>query len=603
MEIFRRRISWVIGAVTVLMAAAHVHAGTAKLTVQTKPPGALVYLDGNNTGVRTPARLMVEPGKHRLRLVKSGYHPLTRTIEVYSDIGFASFNLKPDRKQTPNNDNSHNNHARHHGRTNRVYKPAPKEHGNNTRLNSSDENKKRHQPVRNVRVIRRGTYQKSSKPKRQEPTTLNALPKNNPFKEWIKKNESRKKSNDKARPLPAKPEKVPEERQAFPLIKSNKEKKTIKNEAEKNPAAEALKEDPSKEDQTAETVPPFPEAAESRDVSARKDKADLNTLEEKENAPSNKSADDASGLEEQQQGIRRIEAPEDIETGEELDGPLIAAPAPEVEWPPSAESTLYSSARGLPHFPEKFNVLLLGLDRRDRRGILATGAKIPLKKLRRKPANADVIMVFQLDFIDNQVRAISIPRDTRVYIPRHGYRKMNAAYAYGREKLARRVVESFLDIEIHRTVTADWRGAKKNIALFKRLGLDYHGYSEKEMFWHLRKRSFRRGDFRRIERQQKFMRYALSELLRLYNRTRQAEGTSAMVKKNLLDMAIKKALEELITDFTEEEIHILAYAMRDYEFREMSMGKVRGRGGRRHGRYYYFPYRNHSFDDIVARIE
>jgi anionic cell wall polymer biosynthesis LytR-Cps2A-Psr (LCP) family protein len=285
-------------------------------------------------------------------------------------------------------------------------------------------------------------------------------------------------------------------------------------------------------------------------------------------------------------------------------------PEPEIDWPESAEQLMYKAAADLPQFPEKFNVLLLGLDRRDARGILATGRPYTVKQLRRRRANSDVIMVAQLDFVDKQVRVVSIPRDTKVRIPRRrGHRKINAAYAYGREKTSKRVVGGLLGIEIHRTVVADWRSVKKCISLFKGLGLDYNGFSEKEMFWHLRKRSFRRGDFRRIERQQTFMRYALGEYLRLYNETRDSQGTVGMVKRGVLDMAVKQGLEVVETDFTYEEAQLLTYAFREYDIRRITMAQLSGRGRLEgaedgdNGVYFFNPSRRHSFDDIIAKAE
>jgi len=283
---------------------------------------------------------------------------------------------------------------------------------------------------------------------------------------------------------------------------------------------------------------------------------------------------------------------------------------PKVTWPHSAEDLLYQAASDLPTFPEKFNVLLLGLDRRDRRGILATGAEIPLEKLRKKRGNSDVIMVFQLDFTEGRIKVVSIPRDTKVYIPGYrGGRKINAAYAYGRERKAKQVVERFLDIEIHRTVVADWRSAKKCIEMFKKLGLDFKGYSEKEMFWYLRKRSFAGGDFTRIKRQQAFIRHAMGEYLRLMQQGRNAGGTMGLVRRQVMDMAMQQGLEVVETDLTHEEVKLLTYAFRNYDVSNMTMGRVRGRGvlegqDQDHGGvYFYRAYRNHSFDDIIARLE
>lgn len=61
------------------------------------------------------------------------------------------------------------------------------------------------------------------------------------------------------------------------------------------------------------------------------------------------------------------------------------------------------------------NVLVLGVDTREVEG----------------DQNADVIMIARVDFITNEVRVVSIPRDLQVEIPGHGLSKINGAYNVG----------------------------------------------------------------------------------------------------------------------------------------------------------------------------
>ena len=51
---------------------------------------------------------------------------------------------------------------------------------------------------------------------------------------------------------------------------------------------------------------------------------------------------------------------------------------------------------------------------------------------------SDTLMVATIDPAKKETALLSIPRDTRVAIPRNGYDKINAAYAYGGEKLTQR---------------------------------------------------------------------------------------------------------------------------------------------------------------------
>lgn len=68
-------------------------------------------------------------------------------------------------------------------------------------------------------------------------------------------------------------------------------------------------------------------------------------------------------------------------------------------------------------WPDKryINVLVLGVDTRDAE----------------EDQNADVIIIARVDFVSNEVRAVSIPRDLEVEVPGHGRHKINGAYNIG----------------------------------------------------------------------------------------------------------------------------------------------------------------------------
>lgn len=68
-----------------------------------------------------------------------------------------------------------------------------------------------------------------------------------------------------------------------------------------------------------------------------------------------------------------------------------------------------------------------------------------------------------LNFNSDDVSLLSIPRDTRVYIERQGYQKINAAYAFGGEKLARQTVEEFLGVDVDRYIKIDTHAFPKII--------------------------------------------------------------------------------------------------------------------------------------------
>ena len=77
------------------------------------------------------------------------------------------------------------------------------------------------------------------------------------------------------------------------------------------------------------------------------------------------------------------------------------------------------------------NIMLMGVDERNE-----------------DVGRSDTLMLMSINNDQDSASLLSIPRDTRVKIKRHGYDKINAAYAYGGEQLSQSTVESFLGIDI-----------------------------------------------------------------------------------------------------------------------------------------------------------
>ena len=86
----------------------------------------------------------------------------------------------------------------------------------------------------------------------------------------------------------------------------------------------------------------------------------------------------------------------------------------------------------LPTFQKPTTIMLMGVDER-----------------KDDVGRSDTLMVLNL----YEASLLTIPRDTLVYINRHGYQKINSAYAYGGAKLARETVEEFLGIDVDYYVT------------------------------------------------------------------------------------------------------------------------------------------------------
>ena len=80
--------------------------------------------------------------------------------------------------------------------------------------------------------------------------------------------------------------------------------------------------------------------------------------------------------------------------------------------------------------------------------ILMIGEDDTGKKRADKDGLSDTLVVMAIDTQTRQVRAISIPRDTKVDIPGHGTCKINAAHVFGGPELSKQVVRDLLGVPI-----------------------------------------------------------------------------------------------------------------------------------------------------------
>ncbi|GHS86716.1 transcriptional regulator [Synergistales bacterium] len=154
------------------------------------------------------------------------------------------------------------------------------------------------------------------------------------------------------------------------------------------------------------------------------------------------------------------------------------------------------------------NVLLIGLDDVD-----AT-------------RRADTVALAVFDQDTQSVRILSIPRDSRVYIPSRGWDKINHAYAYGGISLLRETVMNLLGVGINYFVELNFKTFPRMIDLIGGIDIDvekkleYTDYSGKlfinipkgrqhmngkTALEYVRFRHDPLGDIGRVQRQQKFM--------------------------------------------------------------------------------------------------
>lgn len=208
----------------------------------------------------------------------------------------------------------------------------------------------------------------------------------------------------------------------------------------------------------------------------------------------------------------------------------------------------------------KVNVLVLGVDERSD-----------------DIGRSDTMMVFTVDTKTNEVSLLSVPRDTRVKIPGHGWDKINHAYALGGHKLARQSVESLLGIPMDYYITVNFAGFYKIIDAVGGVTINV----EKRMYYedpydnlviNLRPGEQRmdgktaiqyvryrdeEGDIGRISRQQKFIKAMFTEIMspsvlpripsiirEVSNAVKTDMPTSEMIKlANLLHDAYKNGLK------------------------------------------------------------
>ncbi len=202
----------------------------------------------------------------------------------------------------------------------------------------------------------------------------------------------------------------------------------------------------------------------------------------------------------------------------------------------------------LPTFRKPKTIILMGVDER-----------------KDDVGRSDTLMILRLS--KDSASLLTIPRDTMVYIEKHGYEKINAAYAYGGEKLSRKTVEEFLGIEIDHYVTinkarfVDVIDALGGIDIYVERDMHYEDPWDdngglvidfKKGIQHLdgqsaieyvRFRDAEEGDIGRVRRQQAFMRACADRLSEPSMLIKIPDLLSVAVKAIDTDLSSKEMLE------------------------------------------------------------
>ena len=174
-----------------------------------------------------------------------------------------------------------------------------------------------------------------------------------------------------------------------------------------------------------------------------------------------------------------------------------------------------------PFGPKKQNILFLGVDASGNDEDLWSGTR------------SDTIILFNIDPKTKSVNAISIPRDSKVYLPdNNGIQKINAAHAIGGVGMTIRTIEDMLGIRIDRYVMVHDDAVKAivdalgGVNVYVEKPMRYHDYAGKlhinlskgdhrldaeQAVGYLRFRHDPLGDIGRTHRQQWFLRGLMQE--------------------------------------------------------------------------------------------
>lgn len=184
--------------------------------------------------------------------------------------------------------------------------------------------------------------------------------------------------------------------------------------------------------------------------------------------------------------------------------------------------TKHKADFSFPFGTKRRNILLLGVDSNGE-------GTDPFEGTR-----TDTIILMNIDPRSKSLNAISIPRDSKVYLPGdHGIQKINAAHAIGGIGMTIKTIEDTLGVKIDRYIMVHDQAVKEivdalgGVDIYVEKNMHYNDYSGKlfinlkkgenhldgkEVIGYLRFRHDAMGDIGRTQRQQWFLRGLMEEL-------------------------------------------------------------------------------------------
>ncbi|GAA1969300.1 LCP family protein [Nocardioides panacihumi] len=187
--------------------------------------------------------------------------------------------------------------------------------------------------------------------------------------------------------------------------------------------------------------------------------------------------------------------------------------------------------QGLTQRPEKpaagtpgagaVNILLMGTDRVSE--VATTGDAAASPAWVAGEQRSDALMVLHIDGSRKVAAVVSIPRDSWVPIPGHGYGKINWAYSFGGPSLTVATVEQLTGLRIDHLAIVDWEGFKELTDHVGGVDIDvpatvvdphnhvtwtagrHHLDGEQALLYVRQRYGLPGGDFDRVKRQQAFL--------------------------------------------------------------------------------------------------
>lgn len=226
------------------------------------------------------------------------------------------------------------------------------------------------------------------------------------------------------------------------------------------------------------------------------------------------------------------------------------------------------------------NFLLLGVDSRHGGG-----------------GRSDTIIIGKYNIKENKILLFSIPRDTYVEVPGHGFTKINHSYAYGKTALTIITLEQFLNIKFDKYISIDFKGFREIVDSIGGVPVNV----EKDMYWkdnsdgkntiinlkkeyqvlngidalgYARFRHDAEGDFGRMKRQQRLIKIVISQML-----------SPDIIFK--LPKYIEVAGSNLKTDFSLNELEDMSTHLLNNKNIKFETDVLNGKGIMENGVYYF----------------